>query len=72
MKSACNKRSLSRTGSAKLATATVLSNLNTATNKTRPITAQVRKLGTTRNNFYFPNENREKELIQQYLWGELK
>jgi hypothetical protein len=71
VKSASNKRSLSRTASAKLPTATVLS-INSTTNKARPITPQVRKLGTTRGNFYFPNENREKELIQQYLWGELK
>ena len=56
-----NKRPSSRPNTA------IISN-----NKSRPITPQVRTLGTTRNQFYFPNENKEKELIQQYLWGDMK
>jgi hypothetical protein len=39
-------------------------------NKKRPLTPQVRKLGTIRNSYKFPDEKEEKLLLKYHLWGE--
>jgi hypothetical protein len=44
--------------------------IHSKSNKRRPLTPQVRKLGTIRNSYKFPDEQEEKQLLKYHLWGE--